>query len=81
MTFPPSGPNPDEFVRHVVSPVAASTGAGMVDHDGVLHRALGADRPTLVVIRPDGYIGLVARAPFADALHSYGDRLRGLSSR
>lgn len=43
--------------------------SGLIDPTGHLHRMYGARRGTTVLIRPDGYIGLLAATP--DALPGY----------
>lgn len=43
----------------------------LLDPDGHLHDRLGADEPTLCVIRPDGHLGLRCRAPFGATLKAH----------
>jgi 2-polyprenyl-6-methoxyphenol hydroxylase-like FAD-dependent oxidoreductase len=42
---------------------------------GVTHRSYGARNGTLVVVRPDGYLGLVAHEPGPDTLRDYLGRI------
>jgi len=45
--------------------------AGIVDTDGYAHRAYGIDSDTLVLIRPDGYIGMITQQRSEGALDEY----------
>jgi 2-polyprenyl-6-methoxyphenol hydroxylase-like FAD-dependent oxidoreductase len=45
--------------------------AGIVDTDGHVHRAYGIDTDTLVLIRPDGYIGMITQQRPEGALDEY----------
>ncbi|HEU5322583.1 MAG TPA: FAD-dependent monooxygenase, partial [Methylomirabilota bacterium] len=48
------------LAARVVAPGRAGAGPGvLLDPGGALHRALGAGAPTLCLVRPDGYVGLV----------------------
>ena len=49
--------------------------ATLVDPTGHLFRVYGAREGTLVVIRPDGYIGLIAHRPAGAALRDYCHRM------
>jgi hypothetical protein len=48
----------------------------VIDVEGHAHRALGIDESAVVFVRPDNYIGLIARPADARALDEYFDRLR-----
>ena len=50
-------------VRRVVRPGAPAGPRALVDLAGHAHRAYGADDPTLIHIRPDGYVRSVTRPP------------------
>jgi 2-polyprenyl-6-methoxyphenol hydroxylase-like FAD-dependent oxidoreductase len=58
--------------------VATPTGdaGAMVDSAGTLARAYGATDSTLVLIRPDGYIGLISDSGDAAAVSDYFEALR-----
>jgi len=45
--------------------------AAYVDTTGVTHRSYGARNGTLVIVRPDGYIGLITHDPGPDTLRDY----------
>ncbi|HZR84872.1 MAG TPA: FAD-dependent monooxygenase [Candidatus Binatia bacterium] len=45
--------------------------AVLVDDGGALHRALGAALPTLVLVRPDGYVGFRSQPADASALAAH----------
>ena len=45
--------------------------AGIVDTDGYAHRAYGIGSDTLVLIRPDGYIGMITQQRSAGVLNEY----------
>jgi 2-polyprenyl-6-methoxyphenol hydroxylase-like FAD-dependent oxidoreductase len=45
--------------------------AAHVDTTGAAHRSYGARNGTLVVVRPDGYVGLIAHDPGPDTLRDY----------
>ncbi|MFE9479304.1 FAD-dependent monooxygenase [Streptomyces spororaveus] len=47
----------------------------LIDPTGRLFRAYGAREGTLVVVRPDGYIGLIAHRQTSSALHDYCHRI------
>jgi hypothetical protein len=54
-----------------------------VDRDAEVCRTYGLDQDTLVLVRPDGYIGLAAPAAARADLEAYVDRiapLQGLTS-
>ena len=57
---------------YVIAPApAAPPDATLLDPDGALHRAYGADDETLVLIRPDGYVGYRSRPADAAGLRDY----------
>jgi NADPH-dependent dioxygenase len=45
------------------------------DPTGALHERLGADRPSLCLVRPDGHLGLRAVPPSAEALGAHLQRI------
>ncbi|MFC6517818.1 hypothetical protein ACFQFR_36570 [Streptomyces goshikiensis] len=47
----------------------------LIDRTSRLFRVYGAREGTLVVIRPDGYIGLIAHRPTASTLRAYLHRM------
>ncbi|GAA4228169.1 2-polyprenyl-6-methoxyphenol hydroxylase-like FAD-dependent oxidoreductase [Streptosporangium album] len=53
-------------------PPAGTT--ALIDTEGLVRRAYGAREDTLIVIRPDGYIGLIAHGPTDHAVRGYLDR-------
>ncbi|WP_329039998.1 FAD-dependent monooxygenase [Streptomyces sp. NBC_00178] len=56
----------------------AAAGPGALhDRDGLARAAYGADAGTVVVIRPDNHVGLIAGAGGHDAVHRYLDVLDG----
>jgi len=61
----------------LVHPGAATDQAGIIDTDGHAHRAYDIDTATLVLIRPDGYLGLMTHALTAEPVDDY---LRSLVS-
>jgi hypothetical protein len=65
----------DDYVRaYTVVPANEAEPAGAavcVDTTGVTHRSYGARNGTLVVVRPDGYVGLIAHDPGPDTLRDY----------
>jgi len=66
----------DLIDAHVVAPgPAAPPDATLLDPDGSLHRAYGADDETLVLIRPDGYVGYRSRPADAPRLRDYLRRI------
>jgi len=46
-------------------------GALFSDPTGALHGRLGADRPSLCLVRPDGHLGLRTEPPSLDALQAH----------
>ncbi|KAI8139269.1 FAD binding domain-containing protein [Fennellomyces sp. T-0311] len=44
-----------------------------IDHDNSSHLAYGIDEPAVVVVRPDGYIGMRTQIDKADLLNGYFD--------
>lgn len=60
------------FDVRIVHVVAKPTGpADVVDSDGHLARAYGASDRTLVLIRPDGYVGVISEAGDESAVSDY----------
>jgi hypothetical protein len=57
-------------VEHVVD---------LVDVDGYARRAYGLTGDALVLVRPDGYIGLLARPGTAEQVDAYLERLGGVA--
>ncbi len=57
---PPSGEVPDELLR---------------DPTGALHERLGAERPSLCLVRPDGHLGLRAEPPALAPLEAHLGRI------
>jgi 2-polyprenyl-6-methoxyphenol hydroxylase-like FAD-dependent oxidoreductase len=57
--------------------VTAEDPSGMLlcDPAGALHARLGADRPCLCLVRPDGYLGLRAEPPSLEALQRHLQRI------
>lgn len=53
--------------------IAAKTPRVWIDVEGRLHRQLGASDHTLILVRPDGYIGYRCQPADADALVKYLD--------
>jgi hypothetical protein len=51
-------------VLHCASPTAERGASSVIDHEGYAHRDYGIDGDTLLVVRPDGYIG--TRVPDPD---------------
>ena len=47
----------------------------LCDPTGALHERLGADRPCLCLVRPDGHLGLRAEPPAPEALHAHLGRI------
>jgi hypothetical protein len=47
----------------------------LCDPTGALHARLGADRPCLCLVRPDGHLGLRAEPPSVEALHAHLGRI------
>ena len=45
------------------------------DPSGALHARLGADRPSLFLVRPDGHLGLRATPPSLAAVQGYLARI------
>lgn len=61
----------------VLKPTDPVAGPAMIDTEGHARRAYQVDDSALVLVRPDNYIGLIARPADAAALDTYFDRLRG----
>ncbi|HEV7625583.1 MAG TPA: hypothetical protein VGO89_03705, partial [Streptomyces sp.] len=64
----------DHLRAYTVVPADEAEPAGAavyVDTTGVTHRSYGARNGTVVVVRPDGYVGLIAHAPGPDTLRDY----------
>jgi 2-polyprenyl-6-methoxyphenol hydroxylase-like FAD-dependent oxidoreductase len=67
----------DLIDTYVILPAATEPGeaaghaAMLLDDDGSLHHAYGADDGALFVIRPDGYVGLRSRPPAAAPLRNF----------
>ncbi|MDC0708022.1 FAD-dependent oxidoreductase [Stigmatella sp. ncwal1] len=55
----------------VVRPGEPSHERTLVDTYGHVHRAYGADSGTLMLVRPDGYLGWITPQSSADSLHAY----------
>lgn len=47
----------------------------MIDHECFAHESFGLDEPTLVLVRPDGYIGFRGRVTEAAKLEAYLERI------
>jgi FAD binding domain len=47
------------------------------DPTGALHRRLGADRPSLYLVRPDGHLGFCNEPPSLEALQAHLGRIFG----
>jgi hypothetical protein len=71
----------ETLILHVVAAEAQAGVAGWADPGGALHRVLGARRPTLYVVRPDGYVGLVVAPPDGGAVAAYFTRLASGGAR
>jgi 2-polyprenyl-6-methoxyphenol hydroxylase-like FAD-dependent oxidoreductase len=56
------GPGVPIQIATVTAPGEPPVAPGLVDSDGHAHRAYGAERGDLVLIRPDGYLGTRARS-------------------
>jgi 2-polyprenyl-6-methoxyphenol hydroxylase-like FAD-dependent oxidoreductase len=52
----------------------------VIDAEGHAHRAFRIEESAVVLVRPDNYIGMIARPADAAALDTYFDRLRNGSS-
>src|SRR5690606_14867996 len=50
-------------------------GGLLQDLSGALHARLGADRPSLFMVRPDGHLGLRAAPPSLEAIQGYLARI------
>jgi 2-polyprenyl-6-methoxyphenol hydroxylase-like FAD-dependent oxidoreductase len=70
-----SGTAPSELTSDIVQPCMIGPGGGLVDDAGHVADAYGQD--ALILVRPDGYIGLIADAGNAAAV---GDYLRSLQT-
>jgi 2-polyprenyl-6-methoxyphenol hydroxylase-like FAD-dependent oxidoreductase len=64
----------DVVVPEGVAAVAAAGTPCLVDRDASLHRILGAALPTLVLARPDGYVGFRSQPADAAALAAHLER-------
>ncbi|MCK9875455.1 hypothetical protein MXD59_06630 [Frankia sp. Ag45/Mut15] len=62
---------------HTVLPAGSAAPAeACIDTTGLTHRGYGARNGTLVIVRPDGYVGLVAHDPRPDTLRNYLAQVR-----
>jgi hypothetical protein len=61
----------DLHVRRVVRPGDLAGPRALVDVAGYAHDAYGADKPTLFLVRPDGYVARVSDAGDPAALAQY----------
>lgn len=62
-------------VRGVVVGAAPGGGVDLVDADGAVHRGYGVDRSVLVLVRPDGYVGVTAISAHVAVVSDYLTRL------
>ncbi|QRO01911.1 FAD-dependent oxidoreductase [Archangium violaceum] len=62
---------PSVHVHTVVEPGAPTGSRSLVDTHGHARKGYDLDGDALVLVRPDGYIGLVTRAPSADSVDDY----------
>jgi hypothetical protein len=62
----------EEDTRALPADTADSAGArAYVDTTGKAHRSYGARNGTLVLVRPDGYVGLIDHDPGPDTLRDH----------
>ncbi|MEM7224942.1 MAG: FAD-dependent monooxygenase [Pseudomonadota bacterium] len=54
---------------------AGASSAILRDPSGTVHERLGADKPSLCVVRPDGHLGFRAAPPSLDALQAHLSRI------
>lgn len=66
----------DVRTRAVLKPTDPVVGQAVIDAEGHAHRGFQIEDNALVLVRPDNYIGLIARPAEAAALDTYFDRLR-----
>ena len=67
-----------EVLKRIAGEVRAAADAGIVeDVVSVPACDLGGDRPTLLVVRPDGHVGLRADQEHAATAAAYTNRLTG----
>ena len=62
-------------VIHVVASRRDTRGEALVDGDRGLQRTYDVGEGSLVLIRPDGYVGVITRAPSAAVVGRYLDRI------
>ena len=71
----PAASFPGVPVLHIARPGSAPAPGTLVDTDGHAHRAYDIQTPTLLLVRPDNYIGCAAPASDPDAIEAYHRRL------
>jgi len=62
-------------VVHIAAPGTLPAQDTVVDTDGHAHRAYDITNPTLLLVRPDNYIGCAAPATNLSAIAAYGNRI------